>query len=81
MSTFDADAINTLGEKIEGLQISDDEQRVLDALLIRATAADDDVQGFDFALNFEEIKVTYRNPTAQRLGGALGFVALSGTFE
>ena len=61
--------LNALADKIDGLDLTDGERAILDAVVERATA--DEVGGFDFSLNFEEIKVTLkggtpRTPTAQK---------------
>ena len=56
---------NSLATKLEGLELSDEEHAALDALLERAAAADDGVEGFGVVF---EVETTFRTKVAGALG-------------
>ncbi len=72
-----AETLNGLAGKLDSLDLTDDEQAALDALLDRAAVADADTEGFGVVY---EIEVSFKGTdeelqalTAQRLGRSFGF--------
>ena len=70
---IDRSVAETLGEKLAGLELTDEEAVLLTTML----GEDDDVSGFgNVSLNFEEIKVTFMpqvaGPVHSKWGGGPG---------
>ncbi len=66
-------ALNSLAAKLDGLDLSDDERRLLDELLARAEAYEPEVEGFGLSYGGLQSGADLSSPTAFSLGGALGF--------
>lgn len=65
---YDADVLNGLAEKLESLELSEDERGALDAILTRAADAEPEVTGFALPGSM----ASGLTPGGFQLGGALG---------
>ena len=70
MGDITADAIASLASKIEGLDLTEEEAAVVDAIIERAT--DDEVEGY----GLRGFGASGSAPLGGRLGGALGFTMI-----
>ena len=66
-SAVDNEVLNSLAEKLESLDLSDEEQGALDAVISRAAAAEVEVQGFRW-----EGTTAGLSPMGLKLGAAVG---------
>lgn len=67
---YDADVLNGLAEKLDSLELTDDERGALDAIMTRAADAEPEVTGFALPGNL----AGGLTPGGFQLGGSLGLV-------
>ena len=75
MESITAEAIDGLGSKLDGLDLTDDERAVLDLLFDRAANAGDEVEGF---FTYQKITWTVHGGAADRIGAGLGLPTAGG---
>ncbi len=76
MDGTDADTLNSLAAKLDGLDLTDAERDLLDQLIERAAGYEPEVEGFGFAASsYTGLKSgADLSATAFKLGGGLGLV-------
>ncbi len=79
MAQIDAEALKRLAAKLDGLELSEVEQAMLDSVFDRAAAFEPDVEGFAFSAIASSDYSGLRSGaglegTSLKLGGGLGFV-------
>lgn len=71
-----ADALNSLGAKLEGLDLTETERAALDAVLARAEGADAEVEGYGVVF---EVETTFKGTdeelqaVGRRIARSMGF--------
>jgi hypothetical protein len=76
MSEVSADLLESLAAKIDALDLSDEEQAVLDSIFERAETGGEEVEGFAFSTTAYTgfVSGAELSSTALKLGGGLGFI-------
>ena len=75
MSDVTPELLESLAAKLDGLDLTDDEQQLLDTIFERAETGGDDVEGFGFtASSFDFKSGADLSRTALKIGGGLGFI-------
>jgi hypothetical protein len=80
MAEIDANALNSLAEKIESLDLTESEQAVIDGLLERAAAYEPEVEGFGLTTNYSGLTSgADLSATAFKFGSALNLIGSPGS--
>ena len=80
MAEIDPAVLNSLASKLDGLDLSDDERRILDQLIENAAAYEPDVEGRGYAVGPRLTKGSHLSETAYRLGSGLHVTSAGRSF-
>lgn len=73
MKEIDDGALNSLAEKIDSLDLTDDERSLIDSIMERAASYEPEVEGFGYSYTGLESGAQL-SPTAFKLGSALNLI-------